>query len=74
MRVVMEAQRSFGQSPIEEMEFDARSRDDIPAVLRGLHAIYLNAATRLRVFEILEAGVALGVSHKLGSARLTGKM
>ena len=66
MRVVMEAQRSFGQSPIEEIEFDARSRDDIPAVLRGLHSIYMNGATRARVFEILEEGVASGVSHKLG--------
>ena len=66
MRVVMEAQRSLGQAPIEEIEFDARSRDDIPAVLRGLQSIYMNAATRLRVFEILEAGVASGVSHKLG--------
>ena len=66
MRVVMEAQRSFGQFPIEEIKFDGRSRDDIPAILRGLRSIYLDAKTRLRVFEILEEGVASGVSHKLG--------
>ena len=66
MRVVMEAQRSLGQFPIEEMRFDARRRDDSPAVVRGLHSIYMNGATRARVFELLEEGVACGVSHKLG--------
>ena len=63
MRVVMEAQRSLGQSPIEEIKFDARSRDDIPAVLRGLHSIYMNGATRAQVFGILEEGVHRGESQ-----------
>ena len=60
MRIVMEPQRSFGQVPIEEIEFGARSRDDVPVVLRGLHSIYMNAETRARAFEILETGVATG--------------
>ena len=66
MRVVMEAQRAFGQVPIEEIKFDPRSRDDIPVVLRGLLSIYKNAKTREKIFELLEADVASGVSHKLG--------
>ncbi len=66
MRVVMEAQRAFGQVPIEEIELAPRSRDDIPAVLRGLRSIYKNAKTRAKIFELLEGGVASGVSHKLG--------
>ncbi|MCY4674287.1 MAG: hypothetical protein OXD43_11090 [Bacteroidetes bacterium] len=66
MRVVMEAQRAFGQVPIEEMEFSLGSRDDIPVVLRGLRSIYKNAKTRGKIFELLEGGVSLGVSHKLG--------
>ncbi len=66
MRVVMEAQRAFGQVPIEEIELNPRSRDDIPVVLRGLRSIYKNAKTRAKIFELLEAGVGSGVSHKLG--------
>ncbi len=66
MRVVLEAQRAFGQVPIEEIELAPRSRDDIPAVLRGLRSIYKNAKTRAKIFELLEGGVASGVSHKLG--------
>ncbi len=66
MRVVLEAQRAFGQVPIEEIELAPRSRDNIPAVLRGLRSIYKNAKTRAKVFELLEGGVASGGSHKLG--------
>ena len=59
MRVVMEAQREFGQVPIEEIKLDARSRDDIPAVLRGLLSIYKKEKTRVEIFEILRAGVVV---------------
>ena len=66
MGAVIETQRSFSQVPLEEIKLDARSWYDIPAVLRGLHAIYMNGETRVRVFKILEEGLALEVSHKLG--------
>ncbi len=36
MRRVKSPQLHFGEVNIADIEFDARSRDDIPAVLKGL--------------------------------------
>ncbi len=40
MRAIFEPQFELGHTPIGEISFDARSRDDIPAVLRGLQDIF----------------------------------
>lgn len=39
-RVVINAQMLFGQIDISKIEFNPKSRDDIPQVLRGLQHIY----------------------------------
>ena len=39
---------------IENIRFDSRSRDDIPAILRGLQYIYTNPQTRKELFSLLE--------------------
>ena len=54
MRIVKNPQAQFGQVDIAAIEIDARSRDDIPALLRGLQYIYTDEATRERVFKQLE--------------------
>ena len=54
MRIVKPPQAQFGQVDIAEIKFDARSRDDIPALLKGLQHIYANEETRNKMFALLE--------------------
>jgi len=54
MRIVKPPQAQFGQVDIAEIKFDARSRDDIPALLKGLQHIYANEETRSKMFALLE--------------------
>ncbi len=43
-----------GATPIEEIPFDLRSRDEIPKLLMGLQYIYVTAELREEVFSLLE--------------------
>ena len=54
MRCVQNAQMALGQIPIADIQFDASSRDDIPAVLRGLQHLYCDDELRQQVFDLLE--------------------
>ena len=56
----------LGQTPIEDIEIDIKSRDDFPALLIGLQELYRNEATRERVFELLETMAVPDVSHDTG--------
>ena len=57
MRNVIDIRRPLESVPIEEIELDATSRDDIPALLIGLQAIYRNKKTRAELFTLLEAHI-----------------
>jgi len=46
MRHVKNPQLHFGEVNISDIKFDARSRDDIPAVLKGFQYIYTQDAAR----------------------------
>jgi IS5 family transposase len=67
MRIVKPPQSSFGQVDIAQIEFNARSRDDIPAVLKGLQYLYVNADIRDKVFALLQA--SLGTGRKTDTGR-----
>ena len=54
MRLVEDTQFQLGQVPIDEIQFDPKCRDDIPAVLRGLQGLYMDDTVRTKIFEILE--------------------
>jgi hypothetical protein len=56
MRQVINPQMQFGEQDISAIEFNLKSRDDIPQLLRGLQYIYTTPELRERVFAIL-AGV-----------------
>ena len=43
-----------GATPIESVQFDLRSRDEIPKLLMGLQYIYLTPELREQVFCLLE--------------------
>lgn len=54
MRIVKNLQRRFGEIPIEEIQIDPKSRDDIPKILLGLKYIYTTPEVRGKVFAVLE--------------------
>lgn len=53
MRQVMNPQLTLDELDIGKIELNARSRDDIPQLLRGLQFIYTTPELRARVFQIL---------------------
>ena len=53
MRQVINPQMQFGEQDISAIEFNPKSRDDIPQILRGLQYIYTTPELRERVFAIL---------------------
>ena len=60
MRKRFEAQYELGATPISEVKFPKRSRDEMPAVLRGLQYVYTNPVLNGKVFEILESKIMKG--------------
>jgi len=54
MRVVKLPQMQLGEIDIADIQLDARSRDDIPAILRGLQFIFTTPCVREKVFACLE--------------------
>ena len=66
MRTVLPQQLQLGQSDIAAIEFDVRSRDDIPQILQGLQYIYVTPNLRKPVFSILESLVPEGISSERG--------
>lgn len=57
---------TFGQTPIEAIKLDLRSRDEIPKLLLGLQHIYCNNELRQAVFDILETLTPEGINSKNG--------
>ncbi|MBF0227462.1 MAG: Tn3 family transposase, partial [Desulfobacterales bacterium] len=54
MRKVIDFQMKLGATPIEEIKFDLKSRDEIPKLLIGLQHIYITPSLREEVFNILQ--------------------
>jgi hypothetical protein len=53
MRKVIDVQMKFGEIDISKIEFDLKSRDEIPKLLMGLQHIYCNPKVRGQVFTAL---------------------
>ena len=58
MRETIDDQLVFGQTDISQIEFDVKSRDDIPQLLKGLQYIHTQKEIREKVFQILEKQIA----------------
>ena len=67
MRVVKHPQCCLGETTIADIHIDPRSRDDIPAVLKGLQYIYITKDVREKVFATLEQTLNPSVSRDTGS-------
>ena len=65
MRKAEYSEVEFGEIAIGEIDIDAKSRDDIPAVLRGIQYIYTNAQMRRQVFTLLSEQVRPGINMKV---------
>jgi transposase, IS5 family len=67
MRQWMPLQMMLGQKSIERLEFNARCRDDIPALLAGLKMLYMNPELRTRILALLEK--CIGANGSLDHGR-----
>jgi len=54
MRKIINMQMEFWKKDIADIEFDLKSRDEIPKLLMGLQHIYRNKPIREQVFDILK--------------------
>ena len=66
MRKTIDPQMQLGEVDISKIEFDPRSRDDIPKLLKGLQYIYCTPKLREKVFKILEEIVPPGIDANNG--------
>lgn len=66
MRKAIEEQFVLGQVDISAIQFDLRSRDEIPKLLMGLQYIYCTAEIREEVFKILKEMIPRGRDANTG--------
>jgi hypothetical protein len=66
MRRIEERQMKLGEVDIAAIEFDPKSRDEIPKLLRGLQYIYCDPEIKKRVFDALEQIAPRNTSRDTG--------
>ena len=66
MREVEQQQLEFGQLKVEHIQFNPKSRDDIPALLIGLQHLYQDPKLRSRLFALLTEGILPHRDHGTG--------
>lgn len=66
LRKTIDNQMKFGETPIDKINIDPRSRDEIPKLLFGLQFVYCDSILREEVFQILEKLIPEGTSKNNG--------
>ena len=66
MREIHGRQFQLGQTPVDKIRIDPKSRDDIPAVLKGLQHIWSDSALRERLFALLDEHVLPDTDRTVG--------
>ncbi len=66
MRQIEKTQFQLGETNIAEIEFNLKSRDDIPRLLAGLQHIHVTDPIRLEVFAILDSMIPEQVNRDTG--------
>ncbi len=66
MREIHRRQFQLGQVSIDKIRLDPKSRDDIPAVLKGLQHLWSDEALRARLFALLDEHVLSEVDRTVG--------
>jgi hypothetical protein len=60
MRQRFEQQLLIGATPIEEVKFPLRSRDELPPVLKALQYVFITPDLNKEIFELLENKIVKG--------------
>lgn len=60
MRQRFEQQTTLGITPVPEVKFPLRSRDELPPVLKALQYIFVTTELNEKVFSLLEEKVCKG--------------
>ena len=71
MREVQNTQMHIGEVDLSGIVLDAKSRDDIPQILRGLQQLYRDKNTRTKIFQLLESEMAPAVNKRTGRPGMT---
>ena len=66
MRNVIPMQLQLGETDIADIQFDHRSRDDVPQLLQGLQYLYTDKTLRDEIFSALEGLVSDDIDAKVG--------
>ena len=66
MREVHRQQFQIGEVPVEKIWINPKSRDDIPAVLKGLQHIWCDETLRARLFELLDEHILPEADRTVG--------
>src|SRR5208283_4511449 len=66
MRVVQNHQMQIGEVDIAKIQFDLKSRDDIPRVLRGLQYLHTNRELRRKISHLLQQKILPKVDKNNG--------
>jgi len=66
MRKTLQNQLTFGEIDISKIEFDPKSRDDIPQLLKGLQYMYTDHSSRKKIFQILREKISPKVDKNNG--------
>ena len=66
MRVVQPLQPQLSDYSIADIQFDLKSRDDIPQILRGLQYVYVNTELRNAAFKLLETQIQPDIDQDNG--------
>lgn len=60
MRQRFEQQNTFGITPVSEVKFPLRSRDELPPVLKALQYVFITPEINEKVFSLLENKICKG--------------
>lgn len=71
MRVLQNTQMHIGEVDVSRIVLDAKSRDDIPQILRGLQYLYQDPAKRAKLFELLDSEMAPKIDKRTGRPGMT---
>jgi hypothetical protein len=66
MRNTQNFRLQSGKIDVAKIQFDPKSRDDIPQILKGLQYIYTNCSIRDHVFGLLEEHISPEISKTTG--------
>jgi len=62
----LKSERQLGEIDISQVKIDAKSRDDIPQILRGLQYLYMDKDIREKLFVALEKLIPAGIDKSNG--------